>query len=148
MFLSGNADKEFAFNMTNGDVWGKVAVDGSVFARSFGFGTRLTCSGDAANQATLIAYVSTTYFFVSTESELTNYLHSSGSTVDVTGEIQCGNLVTPASTTVTGVSFRNGQAITGDITSITGTITATPPSAISVRPTHLFLTRRRQLWCH
>lgn len=99
MFLSGNADKEFAFNMINGDVWGKVAVDGSVFVRSFGFGTRLTCSGDAANQATLIA---------------------SGADVDVTGEIQCGNLVTANTTTVTGVSFRNGQAIAGDITALTG----------------------------
>jgi hypothetical protein len=64
VFLSGNADRQFAFNMTNGDVWGKVAVDGSVFARSFGFGTRLTCSGDAANQATLIAYVFSTNNFV------------------------------------------------------------------------------------
>jgi hypothetical protein len=77
VFLSGNADRQFAFNMTNGDVWGKVAVDGSVFARSFGFGTRLTCSGDAANQATLIAYVfSTNNFRVSIESELTHYLHT------------------------------------------------------------------------
>jgi choice-of-anchor A domain-containing protein len=99
VFLSGNPANEFALNMINGDVWGKVAVDGSVRARSFGIGTRLTCTAAEASQATLIA---------------------SGSTVDVTGEIQCGNLVTPASTAVTGLSFRNGKAITGDITAITG----------------------------
>lgn len=86
--------------MTNGDVWGKVAVDGSVVARSFGFGTRIQCTADAANAATVIA---------------------SGSSVSfANGAVDCGNLVTPASTTVSGVNFNNGQAVTGDIEALTG----------------------------
>jgi hypothetical protein len=57
VFLSGNPATEYTLNMTNGDVWGKVAVNGSVYARSFGVGTRLTCTAAEATQATLIAYV-------------------------------------------------------------------------------------------
>jgi hypothetical protein len=32
-----------------------------VIARSFGVGTRLTCTGNATNQATLIAYANTSH---------------------------------------------------------------------------------------
>lgn len=90
----------FAFDLINGDVEGRTAVGGSVFASSFGFGTRITCGATQASQATLIA---------------------TGSAVTVNGEIQCGNLVTPTTTVVApGLSFRNGRAITGDVLSLTG----------------------------
>jgi choice-of-anchor A domain-containing protein len=110
VFLSGNPANQFAFNLTNGDVWGTVAVDGSLFARNVGIGTRISCTGTATTQATVIV---------------------SGPTVDFTGEIQCGDLVTPNTTDVTGVSFRNGQAVTGDILTITGLDFAATESALA-----------------
>jgi choice-of-anchor A domain-containing protein len=99
VFLSGNPSVQYAFNLTNGDVWGKVAVAGSFFARNFGVGTRISCTGNASSDATLIV---------------------SGSAVDFTGAVDCGNLVTPATTTVRGVNFNNGKAVTGDIFALTG----------------------------
>lgn len=47
------------------------------------------------------------------------------------GQLSCGNLVAPAATNVTGISFANGQLITGDVSAITGINFTSIQSALS-----------------
>jgi hypothetical protein len=101
VFLLGNQNSNFTFDMTNGDVEGRVATNGGSFrAISFGIGSRITpCN------ASLPSVI----------------VGGNNVTIDFQGGIQCGTLVAEKSADLIYLpGFANGELVVGNVQNLTG----------------------------
>lgn len=102
VLLVGRPDVEFDFDMSNGQVEGRVAVNGGLRALGFGMGSRVVPC-DASTAALVV--------------------DGAESRINFQGGLQCGNLVAEPSARVTalpGFNSGNNRLVRGDVFSLTG----------------------------
>jgi choice-of-anchor A domain-containing protein len=105
VLLIGRPDVELAFDMSNGQVEGRVAVNGGVRAIGFGMGSRVTpCHS-------------------STPALVVGGGGAAQSSINFVGGLQCGNLVADATARVIalpGFNSGNNRLVRGDVFNLTG----------------------------
>jgi hypothetical protein len=101
VFLLGGGSGNYTFDLINGDVEGRVASNGNFRAINFGVGSRLgSCN---ASTPTLV-------------------IGGAGSSINFSGGLQCGSLVTESSADIISLpGFANGELVQGSVSSIAGT---------------------------
>ena len=100
VFLFGRESANYTFDMTNGDVEGRVASNGSLRAINFGVGSRIVpCNASVAS--VIVAGENTT--------------------INFQGGVQCGTLVAENSAELISLpGFANGRPLLGSVQNITG----------------------------